>query len=92
MPDVRAIIAVITTLGTMALMAALVYYKSDQLNTAMGFYFGFWAGVGTYYFGSSKGSSEKDETISKIAMTGNPGSTTPPLEPKKPDPTVTAGG
>lgn len=36
-PDVRAIIAIITTVGTLALMGALVYLKSDQLNTAMGF-------------------------------------------------------
>lgn len=67
-PDVRAIIAIITTIGTIVLMGALVYLKSDQLNTAMGFYFGFWAGVGTYYFGSSSGSKDKDETISKIAV------------------------
>lgn len=67
-PDVRAIIAIITTVGTIVLMGALVYLKSDQLNTAMGFYFGFWAGVGTYYFGSSSGSKDKDDTISKIAI------------------------
>ncbi len=67
-PDVRAIIAIITTLGTIALMGALVYLKSDQLNTAMGFYFGFWAGVGTFYFGSAKGSSEKDDTIRQMAV------------------------
>lgn len=71
-PDVRAIIAIITTVGTLALMGALVYLKSDQLNTAMGFYFGFWAGVGTYYFGSSSGSTAKDEVLSKLAANQAP--------------------
>jgi len=67
LPDVRAIIAIITTLGSLAVMAALIYTKSDQLNMSLGFFFGFWTGIGTYYFGSSQSSKEKDTVIGNIA-------------------------
>lgn len=69
MPDVRSIIAIILVFGAHALIGALIYLKADPalLNTAIGFYLGVFSAVGTYYFGSSSGSKEKDDVIGKIA-------------------------
>jgi hypothetical protein len=48
------------------------------LNTLVGTLGGFTAAVVTFYFGSSKGSKDKDDTISGIATHGTNGDSLPP--------------
>jgi len=72
--DVVAIFALISLVGLMVMIAVLAFVpipkENQQLvsNIAM-LYVGMVVTIGSFYFGSSKGSAAKDQTLAAMATT-----------------------
>lgn len=96
-PETRDFIATLLIIATVVVIVVLIFHPiatdNQLLNVMLGglMTVGF-ANVITYYFGSSSGSKDKDDTISKMAVsvtgTGS-GATLQPLT--TPLPTTTGG-
>lgn len=93
-PETRDFIATLLIIATVVVIIVLIFRPiatdNQLLNVMLGglMTVGF-ANVITYYFGSSSGSKDKDDTISKMAVSASTGNVAPLNTLATPLPTTT---
>lgn len=86
-PDTQSIIAV-SLVGSLLVIAFLLILKDHKLSEVVigGLMTVGFATIIAYYFGSSKGSKEKDDTITQMALTPTPPAAPPVPPAERPTP------
>jgi succinate-acetate transporter protein len=83
-PDIKAFIAIMVIFAVIAIAFTLIFspnvMDNDMLKMVVGALVTNFAGIAHFYFGSSTGSKDKDDTIGRIAA----GQMAPVPTPDKP--------